>query len=141
MDAAALAGADGSGGIAGIAPVGESFLRAVTSGVATRDMYAPDAFSDGRLDLWFDDGTHASVYGSYLSALTLYGTLTGLDPALLGAGEQAAFDLGISSADAVALQRVASQQLGFTSAVPEPASALMLVLGLSLVGGWRLRRG
>lgn len=141
IDAAALAGADGTGGVTGIAPVGESFLRAVTSGVATRDMYAANAFSDGLIDLWFDDGTHASKYGSYLSALTLYGQLTGLDPALLGAGEKAAFDLGISATDAAALQRVASDQLGFTSAVPEPASALLLLAGLGLVGGWRLRRG
>jgi hypothetical protein len=36
-------------------------------------MYAPGASSDGLIDLWFDDGTHASVYGSYLSALTLFG--------------------------------------------------------------------
>ncbi|MBB2488225.1 hypothetical protein H5407_23600, partial [Mitsuaria sp. WAJ17] len=84
---------DGTGGFAGIAPVGNAFLRAVQTGVATRDMWAPDASSDGLLDLWFDDGTHASKYGSYLSALTLFGTLTGLDPALLGANEIAARDL------------------------------------------------
>ena len=138
-NAAALAGADGSGGFAGIAPVGESFLRAVTSGVATRNMWAASAATDGLIDLWFDDGTHASTYGSYLSALTLFGTLTGLDPASLGAAEVAAADLGISRADALALQRVASDQLGFAAPVPEPATAALWALGL-LAGLGRLAR-
>ena len=127
------AAADGSGGFSAIAPVGETFLRAVAEGVATRDMWAPGAATDGLIDLWYDDGTHASVYGSYLSALTLYGTLTGLDPALFGAGELAAQELGISAADAVALQRIASLQLGFTPPVPEPATALLALAGLAVV--------
>ncbi|MET0520040.1 MAG: PEP-CTERM sorting domain-containing protein [Burkholderiaceae bacterium] len=132
--AAQLAGADGSGGIKAIAPVGESFLRALQSGVATPDMYAANAGSDGLLDLWFDDGTHASKYGSYLSALTLFGSITGLDPALLGGQEIAARDLGISSADALLLQRVASDQLGFAAApVPEPASLALMLTGLGLL--------
>ena len=123
---------DGSAGFKGIAPVGEAFLRAVTSGVATRDMYGAGAASDGLLDLWFNDGTHASVYGSYLSSLTLFGTLTGLDPLSLGASEIAARDLGISAADALALQRVASAQLGFGATVPEPGSlALVLIAALA----------
>ena len=132
--AAANAAADGSGGFAGIAPVGDSFLSAVTSGLATRDLYAPDAASDGLIDLWFNDGTHASVHGSYLSALTLFGTLTGRDPLSLGAQEQAAGDLGISATDALALQRVASLQLGFAPPVPEPGSWAMLLAGLLLLG-------
>ena len=136
--AAALAAADGSGGIAGIAPVGDAFQRAVDQGLATADFWGPNAGSDGLLDLWFDDGTHASKYGSYLSALTLFGTLTGLDPLSLGAGEQAAADLGISSADALVLQRVASEQLGFTAPVPEPATLWLMTGGLLLMG-WRSR--
>jgi len=110
--AAQRAGADGSGGVTAVAPVGESFLRAVQSGDATRDMYAEDALTDHRIDLWFDDGTHASRYGSYLSALTLYGTLTGLNPAMFGPTEAAARELGISPQRAWQLQRVASEQLG-----------------------------
>ena len=138
--AAALAAADGSGGVAGIAPVGEAFMRAVSSGVATRDMWAADAGTDGLIDLWFDDGTHASAHGSYLSALTLYGTLTGLNPAALGGAEIAARDLGISSADAVALQRVAALQLGM--AVPEPVSWALVAAALAAAAGAsRLRRG
>ena len=137
--AATLAGTDGSGGVTGIAPVGESFMRAINDGIATPDMYAANAGSDGLIDLWFDDGTHASKYGSYLSALTLFGTLTGLNPALLGASEIAAADLGISAADAVRLQRIASEQLGFAQ-VPEPASAALLLTGLMLLG-LRIRKG
>ena len=138
--AASLAGADGTGGIKAIAPVGESFLRAVQSGVATADMYAPGAGSDGLMDLWFDDGTHASTHGSYLSALTLFGTVTGLDPALLGAGEIAAQDLGISVADALALQRVASDQLGFAPPVPEPSTWALLTGGLLVLTLARRRK-
>ena len=137
--AATLAGADGSGGVIGIAPVGESFMRAINDGIATPDMYAANAGSDGLIDLWFDDGTHASKYGSYLSALTLFGTLTGLNPALLGASEIAAAELGIRAADAVRLQRIASEQLGFAQ-VPEPASAVLLLTGLMLLG-LRIRKG
>lgn len=137
--AATLAGADGSGGVIGIAPVGESFMRAINDGIATPDMYAANAGSDGLIDLWFDDGTHASKYGSYLSALTLFGTLTGLNPALLGASEIAAAELGIRAADAVRLQRIASEQLGFAQ-VPEPASAALLLTGLMLLG-LRIKKG
>jgi hypothetical protein len=136
--AAAHAALDGSGGFAGIAPVGDSFLRAVTSGVATRDMYASNAAEDGLIDLWFNDGTHASVHGSYLSALTMFGTLTGLDPAMFGANEVAARDLGIQVKDALALQRVASDQLGFAvTAVPEPEVWAMFIAGLFVLAARR----
>jgi hypothetical protein len=124
---------DGSLGIKGIIPVGQAFLNAVTSGVATRNMYAPDAATDGLMDLWFNDGTHASVLGSYLSALTIFGSLTGLNPMMLGAGEIAARDLGISSTEALALQRVAARQLGFN--VPEPGTVALVMLALACAAG------
>ena len=134
---------DGSPGFKAIAPVGEAFMTAVQAGIATRDMWAPDAAIDGLIDLWFDDGLHASKWGSYLSALTLFGTLTGVDPASLGSDEIAARDLGIRGDQAMALQRVASYQLGFrASAVPEP-STLALVLAAVLaapLGAARRRR-
>lgn len=131
--AAQQAAADGSGGFKAIAPVGESFMRAIAAGVATPDRYAANAGSGGLIDLWFDDGTHASKYGSYLGALTLFGTLTGLDPASLGAAEIAARDLGISPTQALALQRVASDQLGFAPAVPEPETYALMLAGLGLL--------
>ena len=130
-----FAAADGSGGFAGLAPVGQAFMRAVTEGVATRDMFAADASTDGLIDLWFNDGTHASTEGSYLSALTLFGTITGINPFSLGADEIAARDLGISRDNALALQRIAAMQLGFPTAVPEPGT--MALVGLGLLMGWR----
>ena len=96
---------------AGVAPVGAAFLAAVQNGTAMRNPYAPDA---GKVDLWWDDNLHASKYGSYLSGLTLFGTLTGLDPRSLGAAEHVAADLGITPAEAAALQGVAAATLGFT---------------------------
>ncbi len=136
--AAADAGQDGSGGIAAVAPVGDAFMLALAMGVASTNHYV----ADGLMDLWWDDGTHASKYGSYLSALTLFGTLTGRDPASLGLGEIAARDLGISGRDAQLLQRVASLQLGFEpgNAVPEPASlALCLAAGAAVLAVRRRR--
>ncbi len=132
---------DGSGGIAGIAPVGQAFMRAIADGLATANLYGADAQTDGLMDLWFNDGTHASVLGSYLSALTLFGTLTGQDPANFGQGEVAARDLGISAREAALLQRVASDQLGFAAAaVPEPVGLLPLVLALGLAATAAARR-
>ncbi|MCA6122729.1 VCBS domain-containing protein [Bradyrhizobium sp. WSM 1704] len=99
---------------AGVAPVGAAFLAAVQNGTAIRNPYAPDAGTNGKVDLWWDDNLHASKYGSYLSALTLFGTLTGLDPRSLGAAEHAASDLGITPEVAAALQGVAAATLGFS---------------------------
>ena len=96
----------------GVAPVGEAFLRAVADGTATRNPYAADAQADGKLDLWWDDNLHASKYGSYLAGLVLFGRLTGLDPRSFGATEHVAADLGITTAEAGALQRVAAATLG-----------------------------
>jgi hypothetical protein len=127
--AAQYAAADGTGGFAGVVGVADAFLRAIASGVATRNIYASDALSDGLIDLWFNDGTHASTAGSYLSALTLFGSLTGLDPIMFGASEIAARDLGLSATDAVALQRVASDQFRASASVPVPASAALILIG------------
>ncbi|MBI3349530.1 MAG: hypothetical protein HY020_20260 [Burkholderiales bacterium] len=131
-------------GFAGVVPVGDAFQRAVDQGLAQRSgFYGADgtfAEAAGALNLWWLDRTHASKYGSYLSALTLFGSLTGRDPLTLGAGEQAAIDLGLDATTARALQRVASVQLGFTAAVPEPQTVAMLLAGLGVVA-MRLRPG
>ncbi|WP_425259124.1 PEP-CTERM sorting domain-containing protein [Rubrivivax sp. RP6-9] len=129
-DVANFADDDGTSGIKGIIPVGQAFLTAVQSGLATRNMYAADALTDELIDLWFNDGTHASVAGSYLSALTNFGSITGLDPAMFGTGERAARDLGLSANEAVLLQSVASFQLGFRNSVPEPGSLALVALAL-----------
>ncbi len=85
-------------------------------------------------------GCTPARYGSYLDALVQFGTITGLDPLSLGAGEQAAFDLGIDSSTALMLETVASRQLGFAPAVPEPASWALFGAGLAWLG-LRARRG
>jgi hypothetical protein len=106
-------------GFAGVVPVGDAFQHAVDQGLAQGSgFYGADGTlkeTAGALSLWWLDRTHASKYGSYLSALTLFGRLTGRDPQSLGATEQAAADLGIDAATAQALQRVASEQLGVTA--------------------------
>jgi len=139
MNVADFADDDGTPGIKGIIPVGQAFLTAVQAGLATRNMYAPDALSDDLIDLWFNDGTHASVAGSYLSALTNFGSITGLDPAMFGANERAARELGLSQRDAWLLQRVASVQLGFRNEIPEPGSLALVALGLLGVAGLKRR--
>ena len=103
------AAAESSGNIDKVAPVGEAFMRAVQEGVAIRDPYAPDKHG---VDLWWhEDQFHSSKHGSYLSALVLFGTISGVDPQSFGASERVASDLGIDPLDALRLQRVASAQL------------------------------
>jgi PEP-CTERM motif len=139
LNVANFADDDGTAGIKGIIPVGQAFLTAVQAGVATRNMYAPDALTDELIDLWFNDGTHASVAGSYLSALTNFGSITGLDPAMFGAGERAALDLGLTARQALLLQSVASFQLGFRNSVPEPGSLALAALALLGMAGLQRR--
>lgn len=121
--------AGSSSAFAGVAPVGDAFQAAVNAGMATANPYAADAAADGLIDLWWDDKLHASKYGSYLSALTLFGTITGLDPQSVGYYDIAASDLGIDPGDAYRLQQIAAGQLGFTL-VPEPGSVALVGLGL-----------
>ena len=91
--------------------------RAWTQGIAKADGFytAEGVYSmlvpQDKINLWWDDYLHASKYGSYLSALVIFGKLTGINPASFGATEKAAADLGISPGDAVKLQRVAWEQL------------------------------
>jgi hypothetical protein len=64
------------------------------------------------IDLWWtEDHFHPSTYGSYLSALMMFGAITGIDPASFGAIEKAATDLGISPLQALRLQGIASRAL------------------------------
>lgn len=95
--------------ISGVIPVGYAFDRAFADGIADPDPY--DGIAFGQVDLWASDHYHASAYGSYLSALVTFGTVTGVDPAALGAKELSAKELGISEQQAAALQKVASAQI------------------------------
>ena len=95
--------------VAGVVPVGQAWNRAMADGVADPNPY--DGIGYGRLDLWAYDHYHASVAGYYLSALVTFGAITGVDPTTLGEKEKGADELGLSDAQAAALQRVARDTL------------------------------
>lgn len=96
-------------GFKSIAPAGDAWLRAVQTGIAQRNPYvAPEP---GKIDLWAEDHYHPSNWGAYLTACVLFGEITNHDPRALGAAEQAAAALGLSPTEAVALQRVAAEQI------------------------------
>ena len=127
---------------AGVIPVGDAFQFAFDHALVktggfydANGVFVPDASGD-LMNLWWSDYLHASKYGSYLDALVQFGVITGLNPLILGANDQAARDLGISAADALTLQRVAAIQVG---AVPEPETLALMLGGLGLMG-WTARR-
>ncbi len=97
------------GRIAGVAPVGDAWLRAIREGVAEPNPYAPEA---GKLDLWNVDNYHPSKWGAYLNACVFFERLTNRDARTLGPNERAAADLGISPAQAQTLQRIAHETVG-----------------------------
>ena len=143
---AAFAGeAASNAGIAGVIAVGDAFQMAVDAGSVksggfydANGVFIPPKAGEP-LDLWWDDDLHASKYGSYLDALVQFGTITGLDPLLLGANESAAASLGISGTDALFLERLAAADLGMSlTAVPEPAPLALMAAGLAFIA-WRSR--
>ena len=106
-------------GIKVVIPVGESWIRAMQTGVADPNPY--DGIEAGKLDLWAHDQYHASSYGIYLEALVVFGSLTGRDPRSLGVRECSAFELGFRQAEVRALQQVAFDQLASADLVkPNP---------------------
>jgi hypothetical protein len=109
-------------GVKTVIPVGESWLRAMQSGVADPNPY--DGVEAGKLNLWTYDAYHASTHGYYLQALVIFGTLTGRDPRSLGDAECSAYELGMSRAETRSLQQIAFDQLGslVTSPAPPPAA-------------------
>ena len=117
-----------------VIPLGLAWNRAITTGFADDNPY--NGITPGQVNLWATDSYHASNLGYYLHALMDFGAITGVDPRTLGSGEVAAAALGISGAQAVALQNIAAAQL---APVPEPATWLMCLLGCGAIGLKRLR--
>lgn len=91
--------------IARIIPVGQAFNCAIARKVADPNPY--DGTARGEIDLWASDHYHASTYGYYLEALTIFAAVTHSDPRKLGQAEKAAEDLGIQPSIAGALQKIA----------------------------------
>ena len=101
--------------VKGVIPVGEAWARAMRTGVADSNPY--DGIDAGKVNLWGDDNYHASKFGYYLEALTVFGSVTGRDPRSLGAHECSAVDLGISPAQVGALEKIAFDQLSAAGTV------------------------
>lgn len=95
--------------IKSVIPVGHAWIRAIETGVADPNPY--DGITPGQVDLWARDHYHASTDGYYLEALVVFGDLTGRDPRSLGEAECSAFELGVTTAEAKALQQVAFDEL------------------------------
>lgn len=95
--------------VRGVIPVGESWLRAISTGFADGNPY--DGIAFGQVSLWTHDYYHASNYGYYLEALMIFGHVTGCDPRSLGDNEAVAFELGMTQEQAGALQKIAAEQL------------------------------
>ena len=90
-----------------VVPVGQAFNCAIARGIADPDPY--DGVTPGEVDLWASDHYHASNYGYYLEALTIFASLTRSDPRKFGGKEAAAHDLAIAPSTAVRLQNIAFQ--------------------------------
>ena len=87
------------------------------TGVADPNPY--DGLSFGQVDLWGWDHYHASAAGYYLSALVIFGAVTGLDPRSFGERETAAYELGLSPTQAKGLQEAAYAQLRAEGLLPD----------------------
>ena len=111
--------AAGAPGITSVIPVGEAWTRAMQTGVADPNPY--DGIEAQKLNLWTYDSYHASTHGYYLEALVIFGSLTGRDPRSLGDNECSAYELGLATREAKALQQVAYDQLAGAGVVtPAP---------------------
>ena len=137
LHAAYAADAAQNKAITSVAYAGDAWITAIQRGDALRNPYLATQPA-GQVDLWDSDvaaaccttpiGYHPSTYGAYLNALVLFETITGLNPTTLGPNETAAAALGITPAQAVALQQDAMLS------VPEPSSLLLLIPALLAFG-------
>lgn len=118
-----------------INPVGLVWNASFAAGIADRNPY--DGIGPGQLNLWADDEYHASNFGYYLHALTVFGLETGIDPRSLGANETAAAALGFTPLQAAALQSIAAQVI---TPIPEPETWATMLIGIGALGVVMRRR-
>jgi hypothetical protein len=108
----------------GVAPVGDAFMLAITSGYADANPY--NGIDAGKFNIWDTDSYHESKYGAYLAAAVFIERITGLDPRTLPTGNgSAAKGLNLSATDAVHLHEVAYQTTSVAPTItngPAPAS-------------------
>ncbi|WP_051943283.1 MULTISPECIES: beta/gamma crystallin-related protein [Luteibacter] len=100
---------DTNAGLAGMLPVGDGFVAAVSQGVADRNPY--DGIDEGKVDPWNVDGYHASAFSSTMEAFIAFGRITGRDPRSLGSNDAAAAGMGLTPAQATAAESLAWQVL------------------------------
>ncbi|WP_432240652.1 PEP-CTERM sorting domain-containing protein [Herbaspirillum robiniae] len=93
----------------GVVEIGLAWNRAIATRVAGSNPYL--GMPSSQINLWSWDNFHPSDYGYYLEALMLFGKITGKDPLSLGENEAVAEDLGFSKSHALALQKIAHDQL------------------------------
>jgi PEP-CTERM motif len=131
----------------------------MNQGVAVMNPFLPGALFGTQVDLWDSNaldaccttpiGYHPSLYGAYLNALVLFETITGVDPRTLGDETDpnnllyqtsAAFSLGISPTIAAELESIAALTVAAGRPVPEPATLVLLLTGLGMLGSSVRRR-
>jgi hypothetical protein len=144
-----------------VAFTGDAWVTAINSGIALLNPYLSSEPA-GQINLWESDpllaccttpiGYHPGLYGDYLNALMIFGTVTGVNPETLSAewdpnnpnyAASAAFALGINPLIAATLAVVAEDTLlagGPTTVTPLPSSWTMMLIGLAGLGVVAYRR-
>ena len=156
---AAASAAKTYGNTVDVALAGDAWITAMNSGLAQTDPYLVNEPA-GEIDLWDSDpllaccttpvGYHPSVFGDYLDAMSLFYTITGINPLTLqnefdpvdpNYALSASDQLGITPAIAYELAEASVLTQDAGGPVPEPASILVFGFAAVALGGIRARRG
>lgn len=113
---------------------GQAWARTWETGFADTNPY--DGIQLGQVNMWAPDSYHASVFGYYMEALMFFGDVTDMDPLSIGF-DQVARDLGITAAQALVLQTLASQTL---RGIPEPETVVLMFVGFAALSMLRRRK-